>query len=128
MVKNMKIQASAEDYLEAILVLSKEKGMVRSVDVANYMGFSKPTISIIMKQFRDNDYITIDEGRHIHLTEKGEKIAQGIHERHVVLSKVLMAIGVDEETAKADACKIEHNISQKTFECIKAYYGKVWVD
>jgi len=118
----MKIQASAEDYLEAILVLTKQNGKVRSVDVANHMGFSKPTISIIMKQFRDNGYITLDNHRNIHLTEKGAEIAQGIHERHTVLSNLLIAIGVDKETAISDACKIEHNISEKTFECIKAFY------
>ncbi|MCL2286546.1 MAG: metal-dependent transcriptional regulator [Firmicutes bacterium] len=120
----MKIQASAEDYLETIYVLTKQNGKVRSVDIANHMGFSKPTISIIMKQFRDNGYITLDSSRNIHLTEKGTKIAQGIHERHMLLSNILIAIGVDKETAIADACKIEHNISEKTFECIKAFYEK----
>lgn len=121
----MKIQASAEDYLEAILVLSKQNGKVRSVDIAKHMGFSKPTISIIMKQFRDNGYITIDAERGIHLTEKGADIAVQVHERHMVLTGLLMAIGVDEETAKADACKIEHNISVETFECIKQFYDKI---
>jgi len=120
----MKIQASAEDYLEAILVLTRQNGKVRSVDIANHMGFSKPTISIIMKQFRDNGYIVLDDDRNIHLTEKGAEIAHGIHERHTVLSRVLIAIGVDEETAFADACKIEHNISDKTFKCIKSFYEK----
>jgi len=121
----MKIQASAEDYLEAILVLTKQYGKVRAIDIANHMGFSKPTISIIMKQFRSNGYITLDDDRNIHLTEKGAAIAIGIHERHTVLSNVLIAIGVDEATAIADACKIEHNISEKTFECIKAFYEKM---
>jgi len=121
----MKIQASAEDYLEAILVLTKQNGKVRAIDIANHMGFSKPTISIIMKQFRSNGYITLDGDRNIHLTEKGAEIAIGIHERHTVLSSVLIAIGVDEETAFADACKIEHNISEKTFACIKAFYEKM---
>jgi len=117
----MKIQASAEDYLEAILVLTKQNGKVRSVDIANHLQFSKPTISIIMKQFRDNGYVTFDEERCIHLTEKGEEIATRIHERHNLLAEVLMAIGVDRDTAYADACKIEHVISDKTFECIRAY-------
>jgi len=121
----VKIQASAEDYLESILVLSKKNGKVRSIDIAKHMGFSKPTISIIMKQFRDNGYIVIDEDRNIHLTDKGAEIATGIHERHMLLSKVLAAIGVDEETAMADACKIEHNISEKTFLCIKAFFEKM---
>jgi len=121
----MKIQASAEDYLEAILVLTKQNGKVRAIDIANHMGFSKPTISIIMKQFRSNGYITLDDERNIHLTEKGAKIAVEIHERHTVLSNVLIAIGVDKETAFTDACKIEHNISEKTFECIKMFYDKM---
>ena len=118
----MKIQASAEDYLEAILVLEQQFGKVRSIDVANHMNFSKPTISIIMKQFRDNGYVTFDQERNIHLTEKGMEIAQRIHERHNLLANVLMAIGVDEETAFEDACKIEHNISEKTFVRIKTFY------
>ena len=121
----MKIQASAEDYLEAILVLTKELGKVRAIDVARHMGYSKPTISIIMKQFRDNGYITLDDERHIYLTEKGADIAEAIHERHIVLSNLLVAIGVDEKTAFADACKMEHNMSEQTFGCIKAYYEKM---
>ena len=118
----MKIQASAEDYLEAVLMLGQKLGKVRSVDVANHMNFSKPTISIVMRQFRDNGYVTFDQERNIHLTEKGLDIAKRIHERHNILARVLMAIGVDEETAYDDACKIEHNISEKTFECIKIFY------
>ncbi|MCL2839711.1 MAG: metal-dependent transcriptional regulator [Defluviitaleaceae bacterium] len=120
----MKIKASAEDYLEAILVLQKKNSRVRSVDIANHFNFAKPTISIIMKQFRDNGYVTMDNDRCIHLTEKGAEIAIRIHERHTVLSAVLMHIGVDEDTAYADACKIEHNISETTFECIKNFYEK----
>ena len=116
----MKIQASAEDYLEAIFVLSK-RGKVRSVDIANHMQFAKPTISIKMKQFRDNGYIFFEADRSIHLTEKGAEIATRIHERHELLVEVLMAIGVDETQAREDACKIEHNISEKTFECIKNF-------
>lgn len=121
----MKIQASAEDYLEAILVLSRTNGKVRAVDIANHMGFAKPTISIIMKQFRDNGYITLDNERNIHLTEKGAEIANDIHERHVVLTNMLIAIGVDEAIAREEACKIEHVISDKTFECIKGLLAKL---
>ncbi|MCL1863815.1 MAG: metal-dependent transcriptional regulator [Defluviitaleaceae bacterium] len=115
----MKIRASSEDYLEAILVLHEKHGKVRSIDIANHMGFAKPTISIKMKKFRDNGYIIIEDDKSIILTEKGAEIATRIHERHTVLVKILMAIGVDEEQAREDACKIEHSISQKTFECIK---------
>lgn len=120
----MKIRASAEDYLEAILILTRKNGKVRSVDIAKHMKFSKPTISIQMKQFKNNGYITIDENRCIFLTEKGHEIAAKIHERHDLLIKVLMAIGVSEEQAHLDACKIEHNLSDTTFECLKAFCEK----
>ena len=118
----MEIRASAEDYLETILVLKQKNGKVRSIDIANHMHFAKPTISIKMKQFRDNGYITIDDEKYIHLTKKGEEIANRIHERHTILTKVLIAIGVSEQQAYDDACKIEHNISDETFECIKACF------
>jgi len=120
----MEIRASAEDYLETILVLKEKNGKVRSIDVANEMGFAKPTISIKMKKFHDNGYITYDDTRGIHLTEKGYDIARRIHERHTLLTKVLTAIGVSEEQAIEDACKIEHNLSEETFECIKKFYNK----
>jgi len=120
----MVIKASAEDYLEAILVLTQKHGKVKSIDIVKHMNFAKPTISIQMKQFRDNGYITIDENKYIHLTEKGGEIARLIHERHTILSKILIAIGVDEKEAFEDACKIEHSISNETFECIKAFYEK----
>jgi len=121
----MEIRASAEDYLETILVLKQKKGKVRSIDIVNHMHFSKPTISIKMKQFRDNGYITIDDERCIHLTEKGEAIASRIHERHTILTKVLIAIGVEAQQAYDDACKVEHNISDETFGCIKAFYMRI---
>ena len=118
----MKIQASAEDYLESILMLTQKKGHVRSVDIAQHMGFSKPTISIIMKQFKENGYIEIDHERNITLTPKGSSIATRTYERHMLFAKFLMDIGVDEETAFADACKIEHNISEASFERFKDFY------
>ncbi|MCL2372250.1 MAG: metal-dependent transcriptional regulator [Defluviitaleaceae bacterium] len=120
----MVIRASAEDYLESILVLREKLGKVKSVDVAKFMGFTKPTISIQMKQFRDNGYIIFDDKRYIYLTEKGEEIARRIHDRHQLLIKILMAIGVSEQQAYIDACKVEHNISEETFECIKAAFEK----
>lgn len=120
----MKIKASAEDYLETILVLTNKLGKVRAIDIAAHMGFSKPTISIQMKQFRENGYITEDATRHISLTEKGMEIALQIHERHTLISNILISIGVDQETAYADACKIEHNLSDQTFNCLKNYYEK----
>jgi Mn-dependent DtxR family transcriptional regulator len=121
--ERMEIRASAEDYLETIYVLMKKNGRVRSIDIANEMNFSKPTISIQMKKFNENGYVTFDENRNIHLTEKGREIAQRIHERHTLLSDVLIAIGVDEKQAFEDACKIEHTISERTFECIRDYYN-----
>ena len=120
----MVIKASAEDYLEAIYVLTKKHGEVKSIDIANHMNFSKPTISIQMKQFRDNGYITFGDNRCILLTEKGEEIARRIHERHTLLAEILIALGVNESQAFEDACKIEHSISNESFECIKAYYQK----
>lgn len=120
----MIIKASAEDYLEAILVLTEKLGRVKSIDIVNHMNFSKPTISIQMKHFRNNGYITVDEKKYIRLTEKGEEIARRIHERHTILSKVLMAIGVGEKQAYEDACKIEHAVSGEAFDCIKAFYEK----
>jgi Mn-dependent DtxR family transcriptional regulator len=121
----MKIQASAEDYLEAIWVLAKKLGKVRATDLATHMHFSKPTISIIVRKFKDNGYITIENERYITLTEKGLEIAQRIHQRHTLLSQVLMAIGVNEKQAYEDACKIEHAISEETYNCVKKYYESV---
>jgi Mn-dependent DtxR family transcriptional regulator len=120
----MKIKASAEDYLEAIWVLTERHGKVRSTDLAAHMGFSKPTISIIVRKFRDNGYLTFDDDRNIHLTRKGAEIARRIHERHSLLTKVLVAVGVTEKQAYEDACKIEHAISDETYGYIKSYYEK----
>jgi len=119
----MKIQASAEDYLEAILVLTQKKGKVRSVDIAQHMGFSKPTVSIIMKQFKENGYIEINPDRTISLTPKGSEIATRTYECHMMFAQFLIDIGVDEETAYADACKIEHSFSQASFEKFKEFYA-----
>jgi len=120
----MKIQASAEDYLETIYVLSKEKENVRAIDIANYTGYAKPTISIILKQFRENDYIVLDNQKNIFLTERGKKIATRIYERHNLIANFLMAIGVEKEIAFADACKLEHGFSEKSFECLSDYFNK----
>ena len=112
-------QESTENYLETIYILLQRMGTVRSIDVCNEMGYSKPTISVTMKQFREKGYVKIDSGGHITLTPSGLSIAQRIYERHVVLSELLMLLGVGRETALADACKIEHDISEETFDCIK---------
>jgi Mn-dependent DtxR family transcriptional regulator len=120
----MKIQASAEDYLEAIYVLSRQ-GRVRSVDIAKHMGFAKPSVSVALRQFRENGYVEETSDRSIVLTEKGAAIAQHVHERHTLLTDALVALGVSHETAVADACKIEHVISTETFEKIRDYFAQV---
>lgn len=121
----MQIHESGEDYLEAILVLQKKNGRVRSIDVCNELGYSKPSVSVAMKHFRENGYVTMDDGYFLRLTEKGSAIAEQIYERHVILAKLLMAIGVDEKNAFEDACKIEHDLSPETFERLKERYQKL---
>ncbi len=117
----MIIKESAENYLETILVLKNKKGNVRSIDVAHELMVSKPSVSVAMKNFREEGYITVDNDGSLSLTEKGLKIAERVYERHQVITDALMAIGVDEITAKDDACKIEHDISDATFEKLKAF-------
>lgn len=114
----MVIRESAEMYLETILVLSKN-GNVRSIDIANEMNFSRPTVSIAVHNLESEGFITISEDGSITLKEKGLKIAETIYERHTTLTKLLEQIGVPSEIASKDACKIEHDISPETFECIK---------
>ena len=118
----MEILETAENYLETIYILKKELGRVRSIDICNKLNHSKPTISVMMKQFRENGYIDMDADGYIQLTVKGAKIAKQMYERHVLIANMLIAIGVDEETATIDSCKIEHDISAKSFECIKKHY------
>lgn len=114
----MNIHESAEDYLEAILVLTEEKGMVRSIDIVNHLGYSKPSISVAMKRLRENGYIFMDESGYITLSDSGMEIATRIYTRHKVLTKILMHLGVSEEVAKQDACKIEHDLSNEAFDAI----------
>ena len=118
----MRITAATENYMEAILVLQRQNGMVRSVDIAKYMGFSKPTISQYMKQYAQQGLVTMAANGAIELTEKGRAIAEPILDRHMIISRIFMALGVSEETAKEDACKVEHDLSEETFECLKQYY------
>jgi len=116
----MTIRESAENYLETILMLSRQKGAVRSIDIASELGYAKPSISIAMKKLREDGYLTVDaQSGYITLTEKGMEIAQTMFERHRILSAFLMRVGVSEEVAVADACKIEHIISAESFEMIK---------
>lgn len=120
----MEIRESAEDYLEAILRLSRQGEGVRSIDVATMLGVSKPSVSHAMKLLREDGYIAMDRYGTITLLDKGAEIANNIYERHRVLSQMLESMGVSKETALADACKMEHDISQETFEKIKEYFLK----
>ena len=118
----MRITAATENYMEAILVLQRQNGMVRSVDIAKYMGFSKPTISQYMKQYAQQGLVTIAANGAVELTDKGRAIAEPILDRHMIISRIFMALGVSEETAREDACKVEHDLSEETFECLKRHY------
>ena len=118
----MKVLESAENYLEAILMIREEKGMVRAIDVVNHLGFSKPSVSVAMKHLETDDFIRRDKDGFIYLTDSGEEIAEMIFERHNLLTDIFVKIGVDPETARDDACKIEHDLSEETFEQIKRAY------
>ena len=120
----MKIQESAENYLKAILILMQKNGQVRSIDVAHYTGFSKPSISRAVGLLRDNGYVSIDQNGLLGLTEAGLKIAETIYERHTVLTDLLTKLGVSPETAAEDACRIEHVISAETFDKLKEHVRK----
>lgn len=115
----MKIQESAENYLETILILKNKNGAVRSIDIANELGFSKPSVSVAMKNLRENGYIEVDSSGYITLLDSGRQIGEKIYERHTTLSKWLVSLGVDAKTAAEDACRIEHIISSESFEAIK---------
>lgn len=110
---------SVEDYLETILMLQKSRGHVRSIDIANEMNFTKPSVSVAMKNLREKGYITMDSTGYITLTESGRQRAEDVLERHTILADLLMRISVSKETALADACKVEHDLSEETFEAIK---------
>ena len=117
----MSIKESAENYLETILILKNKTGNVRSVDIANALSYTKPSVSVAMKKLREENYITVDTTGNINLTKKGLDIANKMYERHSIIAKALIAIGVDEESALLDSCKIEHVISEKSFNCIKNF-------
>lgn len=120
----MQIKESAENYLETILILSKRQGAVRSIDVANEMSFTKASISIAMKKLREEEYIIVEADGTIRLTEKGNDIATKVYERHQLIAEILMSLGVSEQTAYEDSCKIEHDLSKESFDKIKEYYEK----
>ncbi len=117
----MHLQESGEMYLETIYILTKENNAVRSVDVGEYMGYSKPSVSRAIGLLKNGGYVSVDEDGHLHLTELGLEIAEKINERHRILTELLVLIGVDRKTAEEDACKMEHAISDVSFEALKKY-------
>ena len=117
----MKIQESAENYLETILMLKKRKGAVRSIDIANELEFSKPSVSVAMKNLRENGYISMDPDGFIKLEAPGMEIAQRIYGRHRALTAFFVALGVDPDIAARDACKVEHDLSEETYEAMKRH-------
>ncbi len=121
----MRIQESGEMYLETILILSREKQYVRSIDVCEYMGYSKPSISRAVSLLRNSGYVDMDDRGYLSLTDSGRAIAEKIYERHLVLSTVLKNLGVDEKAAVEDACRIEHVISDETFAAIKDHISRM---
>lgn len=120
----MQIKESAENYLEQILIINNKKGYCRSIDICNEVGFSKPSVSVYMKNLREDGYISVDDSGNITLTEKGKEIADKIYDRHNVIAGFLMQLGTSEETAYKDSCKIEHDISEESFLLIKEQYLK----
>ena len=120
----MNIHESAEDYLETILILCEEHGSARSVDIAAHLGVTKPSVSFAMKRLRENGYIHMGDDSRITLTETGEAIARRILDRHRLLTGFLMRLGISEEVARADACKIEHDLSDETFNAIQRHVEK----
>ena len=120
----MAIYESGEDYLEAVLMIERGKGMVRSIDIVNQLGYSKPSISVAVKNLCSDGYLVMDEDKHLRLTEAGRAIAERIYDRHRTLEAVLIALGVDREQAEKDACKVEHDLSDESYEAIKAQWKK----
>lgn len=115
----MQILKSSQDYLEAMLMMQLQHGYIRSIDIANELGVTKPSVSYATKRLRENGYITMDKDGLIAITDKGLRIAKSMYERHQVLSEFLISLGVDAKTAREDACKIEHDISEETFKVLR---------
>ena len=121
----MAVSEAIENYLETIHILSLKQNEVHAVDVCSYLGYSRPTVSIVLRQMRENGLVTVDEDNHIHLTQEGLDIASAIYERHTTLSQLFISLGVSPDTARRDACKIEHDLSDETFQAIKRYAQEV---
>ena len=120
----MKLYESAEDYLERILILTNKNGKVRSIDIVEDMNFSKPSVSVAMKKLRENGYINVDSKGYITLTNLGQEIAEKTYERHLVLTELFERLGVPSEIARADACRVEHDLSDETFAAVKNHLEK----
>ena len=120
----MAVSEATENYLETIYILSQQQNEVHAVDICAYLSYSRPTVSIVLRQMREHGLVTVNEDNHIFLTDEGHAIASRIFERHQVLTEALCALGVSRETALRDACKIEHDLSDETFEAIKRHMGR----
>ena len=120
----MAVSEAIENYLETIYILSQQQNEVHAIDICSYLSYSRPTVSIVLRQMREHGLVTVNEDNHIYLTEEGHRIASRIFERHEVLTQMLTQLGVSHETAVRDACKIEHDLSEETFEAIKRHAAK----
>jgi len=120
----MAVSEAIENYLETIYILSQQQSEVHAIDICSYLSYSRPTVSIVLRQMREHGLVTVNEDNHIYLTEEGMKIATHVYERHEVLTRMLMMLGVSKETALHDACKIEHDLSDETFDAIKLHLEK----
>ena len=121
----MQIRKSAEDYLETMLMMQEQRGYIRSIDIANHLGVTKPSVSYAVKNLRENGYISMDKNGELHLLPPGLEIAERIYERHQFLTRLLVSIGVDEETAEEDACKLEHDLSEVSFAKLKEAFKDI---
>lgn len=120
----MAVSEAIENYLETIYILSQQQSEVHAIDICSYLSYSRPTVSITLRQMREHGLVTVNEENHIFLTEEGLRIARHMYERHELLTSMLMMLGVSRETAMHDACKIEHDLSEETFEAIKQHMEK----
>ena len=120
----MAVSEAIENYLETIYILSQQQSEVHAVDICSYLSYSRPTVSIVLRQMRENGLVTVNADNHIFLTEEGRRIASRVYERHELLTSMLMMLGVSRGTAMHDACKIEHDLSDETFEAIKAHMDR----
>ena len=121
----MAVTEAVENYLETILILSHKQPDVHAIDICSYLGYSRPTVSIVLKKMKDDGLVNVDQDNHITLTDSGKEIAEMIYERHELLSEFFAYIGVERDTAVEDACKVEHDISEQTFLCLKEHFEKL---